>query len=158
MSVPISTKKRQDWRTPDDFFNFCAFHFGPFTLDAAASKLNARCKNFFDQKSNGLLQSWEGQTVWCNPPYERGSAKAWLSKAYDEMKNNGVKSSLLLPANTSTIWFHDHAVDKATIYLVKRRLAFDSGSANAPFGSILCIFDPNEKPKIDVLDFKEFKG
>ncbi len=152
-----STKGRQDWRTPDHFFNFCAFRFGPFTLDAAASRSNRKCKNFFDEHDNGLLQSWDGQTVWCNPPYERGSAKAWLSKAYDEMKSNGVKSALLLPVNTSTIWFHEFAVGKCSVYLVKRRLCFDDNKSSAPFCSMLCVFDPNEKPKIDVLDFKEFK-
>jgi len=157
VSVPISTQKRQDWRTPDDFFNFCAFRFGPFTLDAAASRSNRKCKNFFDEHDDGLLQSWDAHTVWCNPPYKRGSARAWLSKAFDEMKSNGTASALLLPANTSAKWFHESAFDKCGVYLLKGRLCFDD-AGSAPFSSALYIFDPNEKPKIDVLDFKEFTG
>jgi len=155
-SVPISTQQRQDWRTPDNFFDYCAFRFGPYTLDAAASRSNARCKRFYTEKDDGLIQPWGKNTVWCNPPYKRGSARGWLQKAHGEMQGGGTRSSLLLPANTSAKWFHDFAVGKCQVFLVKGRLAFDNTVSTAPFSSVLCVFDPNEKPTISTLTFKEF--
>ena len=51
------------WETPQDFFDALdrEFHFG---LDACATPENAKCKNFFTPKQDGLAQKWGG--VWNN--------------------------------------------------------------------------------------------
>lgn len=75
-----------DRRTPDSLF-------GPlhtehrFTLDAAASTLNARCPTFFTRETDGLLRSWAGHRVWCNPPFSR--LEPWIAKAWSETRGGG---------------------------------------------------------------------
>lgn len=60
---------RMDWETPNDFFEELNQEFH-FTLDACASKENAKCENYFSVEDNALVQKWTG-TVFCNPPYGR---------------------------------------------------------------------------------------
>lgn len=77
------------------------FHF---TLDACATAQNALCKRFytFDGPSwrpgreNGLTGSWEGERVWCNPPFSE--LLEWTDKAWAEQSDTHV-IVMLVPAN-----------------------------------------------------------
>ena len=49
---------------------------------------------------------------------------------------------MLLPARTDTRWFHDFIYGKgAEIRFIKGRLKFGGGTANAPFPSMVVVFD-----------------
>ena len=67
------------WSTPQSFFDELNKEFD-FTLDPCATKENAKCKKFFTEQDDGLLQSWDGERVFCNPPYGR-VLKNWVRKA-----------------------------------------------------------------------------
>lgn len=68
----------------------------PFTLDVAAAAHNAKAPRYFTRADDGLAQSWEGERVWCNPPYS--DLYAWVLKAWREWKfTDGIV--MLLPAN-----------------------------------------------------------
>ena len=74
-----------------------------FTIDAAASKHNAKLVRYWTLASDGLKQSWEGERVWCNPPYS--NIRPWVEKA---MQREAELSVLLLPANrTEQAWWQD---------------------------------------------------
>lgn len=47
------------WETPQDFFNALDNEFH-FALDVCAAPENAKCKNFFTKKDDGLSQNWGG--------------------------------------------------------------------------------------------------
>jgi len=68
-----------------------------FTLDAAASHLNAKCEKYFTRETDGLLRSWRAERVWCNPPYSR--LTPWVAKAWGEMRDGCELVVMLLPAN-----------------------------------------------------------
>lgn len=68
-----------------------------FTLDAAASAENAKCEKFYTRDTDGLLHSWSGERVWCNPPFSR--PEPWVAKAWHEMRNGCELVVMLLPAN-----------------------------------------------------------
>lgn len=73
-----------------------------FTLDACATPESAKCERYFCQKHDGLQQSWEGERVFCNPPYSDIApwvAKAWRSKAELVV--------LLVPNWTDRAWWQD---------------------------------------------------
>lgn len=120
-----------EYETDDNDFYDINSEFN-FTLDAAATKENAKCDNYFTVKENGLVESWKGYKVWCNPPYskeekaceigcekkackKRGFHLAedkqgkdhWIRKARREQLLNNVVSCLLLPVCTDTIAFHE---------------------------------------------------
>lgn len=68
-----------NWATPQDYFDQLNKEFN-FTLDPCASKENAKCKKYFTRDDNGLLQNWDNENVFCNPPYGREIGK-WVEKA-----------------------------------------------------------------------------
>lgn len=85
-----------DRRTPADVFNpLDAAH--RFTLDVAASAKNAKCERYFTRDTDGLLRSWKGERVWCNPPFSR--LEPWVAKAWGEMRDGCELVVMLLPAN-----------------------------------------------------------
>lgn len=70
---------------------------GFFTLDVAASEKNHLCERYFTRETDGLLQSWSGERVWCNPPYSK--IEPWLAKAWAEMRDRCELVVMILPAN-----------------------------------------------------------
>tara|TARA_Y100000361_G_scaffold133457_1_gene131718 strand:- start:3072 stop:3584 length:513 start_codon:yes stop_codon:yes gene_type:complete len=152
-------RRNPDFRTPKSFIEWLEDRNGrPFTLDVAASKENAICDNYFDQQSNGLLNSWSGQ-VWCNPPYGRAIAD-WLNKCAIEITRKEVDSIwVLIPARTDTKWFHELVMPHAyLVYLIKGRINFSHDTSiegkNAPFPSMLIVYRKHKLPDagITVLD------
>ena len=120
------------WSTPDDLF-------GPFDLDVAASAENTKCSAFYDIESDGLNQPWRG-SVWCNPPYK--DLIKWVSKAYNEV--HGLRrcesACLLLPAQTSTAWFHDLALPYGMIHWIRGKRKFGGAKWNAFMPSVAVVF------------------
>lgn len=57
-----------EWETPQDLYNELDKEFH-FTLDPACQEYNHKCSKYYTCKENGLLQDWQGETVFCNPPY-----------------------------------------------------------------------------------------
>lgn len=102
---------------------------------------------------DGLSRSWEGETVFCNPPYGREIGK-WVKKCYDEAQKPNTTVVLLVPARTDTRWFHEYIYqkDNVEIRFIKGRLKFinrgipyrgHNGSQKlhpAPFPSMVVIF------------------
>jgi len=131
-----------DWETPQDFFDKLDEEFH-FTLDPCATPKTAKCKKFYTKEDDGLVQSWRGEIVFCNPPY--GSAiKHWVKKCYDESQESNTIVVMLIPARTDTIYFHEYIYHKAEIRFIKGRLKFggkQKGSGPAPFPSMLAIFN-----------------
>ena len=126
------------WETPQDFFEKLDIEFH-FTLDAAALKENAKCKNYYTPEENGLKKEWNG-IVWCNPPYGRKETGMWVKKAYEEYMRGCKTIVMLLPARTDTKWFHEYIYGKAEIRFVKGRLKFGGAKDAAPFPSMVVVF------------------
>ena len=62
------SSKSSEYSTPQELFNAlnCIFRFD---LDPASTHENAKCEKHFTKEEDGLKQSWEGHSVFCNPPY-----------------------------------------------------------------------------------------
>ena len=130
------SSKSNEWTTPQDFFDKLNAEFH-FTLDVAATQENAKCEKYFTVETDGLNQSWIGQTCWMNPPYGREIGK-WIEKAYKE-SIKGVTVVCLIPARTDTTYWHEFVM-KGEIRFIKGRLKFGSSKLNAPFPSAVVIF------------------
>ena len=131
---PKATDERE---TPDDLFARLNAEFH-FTLDAAASSLNAKCAKFFTIADDGLSQSWQGHVVWLNPPYSQ--SRRWVEKAYLESAM-GATVVCLLPSATDTQWWHEY-VAKGEIRFLRGRVQFKGMPSNAPFPSVIVVFWP----------------
>jgi site-specific DNA-methyltransferase (adenine-specific) len=133
----LFSKDIQTYSTPPELFDWVdsVFHF---TLDACADKSNHKCAKYYNEETNGLLQSWKDETVWINPPYK--FTKDWVLKAIDEVYNNECKGVvLLIPARTETILFHEIIDGCFGIVFLKRRIKFSGNKNGAPFPSALII-------------------
>lgn len=133
------SSQSNEWATPQDFYNKLNKEFN-FNLDPCATKENAKCEKFFTEKDNGLLKSWGGYIVFCNPPYGRG-LKKWVQKASEESKQLNTKVVMLIPARTDTSYFHDYIYGKAKIRFIRGRLKFGDSKNSAPFPSMIVIFN-----------------
>lgn len=126
-----------------------------FTVDAAASNANAKLPKFWTFSDNGLLQDWEGERVYCNPPYS--SIRPWIEKAWEET-NAGIVV-MLLPANrTEQAWWQDLIEPfrvrencRLRVEFLPGRLRFLKPGQTAigpnerpPFGVCLCIWKPGD--------------
>ena len=132
----MMTSNSSEWETPQWLFDQLdtTFHFA---LDVCATEQNAKCKNYYTIKTNGLAQNWyKGPNVanWMNPPYGREIAD-WVQKA------SYYTTVCLLPARTDTRWFHEFIYHKAYIEFIKGRLHFSNSESAAPFPSMIVVFN-----------------
>ena len=138
-TAAMFSSKTSEWETPQDFFDKLNKEFN-FTLDPCATPQNAKCKKFYTIKEDGLKQNWQGETVFCNPPYGR-AIKDWVRKCYEESKKPSTIVVMLIPARTDTSYFHDYIYKKAKeIRFVKGRLKFGNSKNSAPFPSMVVVF------------------
>jgi phage N-6-adenine-methyltransferase len=132
--------------TPPDFFHAVNYTY-QFEIDAAATADNALCSRYFTRETDGLAQDWLTGRVWCNPPYSRGQVYEWTRKGKETGELGGL-AVLLIPADTSTKYFHDLCWDNdrdtwrrgAYGYFVPVRLKFGGLPSGARFGSLLMRF------------------
>lgn len=131
------SSKSDMWETPKDFFDRLNSEFH-FTLDACATKENAKCGDYYTIEQDGLCRNWSG-VVWCNPPYGREISK-WVRKAYESARSGSATVVMLLPSRTDTRWFHDYIYGHAEIRFIKGRLKFGRSKVNAPFPNMIVVF------------------
>lgn len=137
---------------------FAALHerFG-FTLDVAAAEHNAKLARYLDEARDGLVQPWDGERVWCNPPYS--DIRPWVEKAWAESCPLVV---MILPANrTEQGWWQElvepyrgRAGSPLTVEFMAGRVRFIAPDASKigpnerpPFGCCLLIWN-RETPAV----------
>ncbi len=123
-----------------------------FTIDVAASALNAKLPRYFTAEQDGLAQSWAGERVWCNPPYS--NLEPWLQKAWIESYTCPL-IVMLVPANrTEQGWWQrwveprrDGRSGQLAVEFLPGRLRFIAAGATEvgpnerpPFGCALLIW------------------
>ena len=127
-----------EWATPQDLFDALDAEF-KFTLDPCSTDENAKCEKHYTKAQDGLRQDWTGERVFCNPPYGREMPK-WIKKCYQHKLGGGI-AVMLIPARTDTKAFHEYIYGKAEIRFIKGRLKFGGSKNNAPFPSMVVVFD-----------------
>lgn len=147
--TPMFSSDKDYWETPQSLFDEPNAEFN-FTLDAAANDANHKCERYFTKKDNGLLQDWQGETVFCNPPYGNRETGQWTEKCYREAQKPGTTVVLLIPARTDRASFHEYIMGKAEIRFIRGRLKFELAGKPvldrngrpmpAPFSSMVVIW------------------
>ena len=150
----MTSSKSDEWETPPAVFNELNREFH-FTLDPCCQEYNHMCAKYYTKEDDGLSKDWTGETVFCNPPYER-SIGMWVQKCYKECKEHGVTVVMLIPSRTDTEWFHEYILNKASeIRFFQGRLRFvnrtfpswrEDGNfkvSPAPFTSMVVVYRPD---------------
>lgn len=139
MNKVLFSSVNEVWATPQHLFDDLNAEFN-FTLDPCALPDNAKCAKYYTPEDDGLAQDWEGETVFCNPPYGR-KIYDWVAKCYSESHKPNTKVVLLIPARTDTRYFHDFIYHKAAeVRFLRGRLKFGGAKNSAPFPSMIVIF------------------
>lgn len=128
------SSQTDNWATPQGLFDELNKEFS-FTIDVCANSDNAKCRRYYTKAQDGLKQNWDGENVFCNPPYGREIGK-WVKKASE----SNTLVVMLLPARTDTKWFHEYIYNKAEVRFLKGRLKFGNSTNSAPFPSMIVIF------------------
>jgi len=92
-------------------------------------------KRVFD---DGLERKWSGD-VWVNPPYSRKNNPRWADKFWESMHNHSVDTiTALVPASTSTNWWHDNYAKADYFTFIDHRVGFEGDvDGKASFASVL---------------------
>ncbi len=94
-----------EWYTPRRSFDAWNEEFG-FDLDPCATAESAKCTRYFTSYQDGLVQSWAGARVYCNPPYS--NIRPWVLKAWDAVLiERAAVVVLLVPTWSDRAWWQD---------------------------------------------------
>lgn len=141
-----------EYATPKRIWRPLADAVGGFDVDpASGAESTPIASTRYTKEDDGLSKAWHGWS-FVNPPWSTdgdGSAKeVWLRKARNETKRDDVDGViLLLPADTSAHWFHDHMLAAEVLCLVgPGRIPFEGENRNPSFKLSIAVFGrvPND--------------
>lgn len=142
-----TTKTVDDWETPPDFFKLIddIFHF---TLDPCATAQNKKCQKFYTEQEDGLNKDWQGERVFCNPPYN--AIELWTEKCYNEGEKEHTLVALLTKPATETKRWIKFIMKAKTVWFISPRINFLKNGVKptkngSNFPSILVIFEKHEE-------------
>ena len=130
-----------DWETPQSLFDELDKHHH-----------STKWTGISPQRKTDCRRTWEGETVFCNPPYGNKETGLWTKKCFEEAQKPGTTVVLLIPARTDRASFHEYIYNKlgVSVRFLRGRLTFEvdgelmrdkKGSiANAPFPSMIVEF------------------
>ena len=158
---------RDTWQTPDWLFNYLDKLF-KFNLDVCASAENAKCEKYYTEQESCLDHDWSEKAdlfdmAWCNPPYSKPDL--FIRRAASMCRRFSIGTVMLLPADTSTLWFRD-ALSTAdeVVFLTGKRINFirsdtgEVGKGNNK-GSMLIIWRPIDRPcRMSWMDVRSIEG
>lgn len=148
MKMNQKGKGQDNYQTPSHIFGQLNAIFN-FTVDAACTSVDKKCPvGFcFDLGTDGLVESWGGYRVFCNPPFSNKSE--WIKKAFDEVHNgNCPLAVLIIPTLSESIdAFQDYVFTRYwnTVKVIRQRIAFINPETGKPqsgnnSGTSICIF------------------
>jgi phage N-6-adenine-methyltransferase len=130
----------QEWETPKIIFDRLNKEF-IFTLDLAASSVNAKCTNYYSKSDNAFKHTWNG-ICWLNPPFgsKEYPLRKWIEKAYRDSKK-GATVVILLPVRSNTNWWHEFCMHAKEVRFIRGRLKFGDMVHGLPQPLAIVIFE-----------------
>ncbi|QLG64043.1 hypothetical protein HUG12_10950 [Halorarum salinum] len=147
-----------EYATPPEIWRPLARATGGFDVDPASGAEPVSIAPIrYTEAEDGLSKAWEG-SVFLNPPWSSngdGSAKeTWLRKARNEANRAKVDVVVVvLPADTSAHWFHDHVLAAEAVCLVgPGRIPFVGEDRNPSFQLAVAAFGDVDRDLVDALE------
>jgi site-specific DNA-methyltransferase (adenine-specific) len=144
---PIQQKDK--WGTPPGLYKKLNDEFH-FTLDPCAEPHTAKCEKYYTIEDDGLSKDWQGEVVFCNPPYSNGNIDLWMEKCYNESKKPNTTVVALVAVSTSSKWWHYYIMNKAQLRFIERRVKFMDAPYTATFSSVIVVFG-----RTGIISFKQ---
>lgn len=140
------TRGADEWSTPPALYKALDRYFA-FTLDAAASDANHKHARYFTKEDSALRKTWAGERVFINPPYSKKTKtnpgiEGWVKHAIIESTTHShTHIAMLLPADTSTLYFSLCFERASEIWFLTPRVKFGGGSGSPPWGNMIVVFN-----------------
>lgn len=148
------SRNRNDWETPSEIFDPLNEIF-QFTVDCAASALNAKCAKFFGEGDDIVLTPQD--SAFENPPYSpKKLCKRVVNDLYIEGRVHTVPVVVLIPARTETEIWQDIIFKMDYQFFFRGRITFVGATSPAPFPSALGIMNASDS-QLEQLQ-KVFRG
>ena len=77
---------------------------------------------FYARPTDGAAESWEAQSIFCNPPYSKARER-WVDRCM-EAAERGSRVVLLMPSHTDTRTFHKAIRTASHVLFIKGRVKF----------------------------------
>lgn len=138
--------KSGDWGTPQWLFDGLNKEF-LFTVDAAASKLNAKCERYWTEHEDGLVQPWQGESVYVNPPFFAPDLRAWSRKAWAESRKPGTVVVMLVPVKSDQPWWHRYAIQTEVRFMLGR-IKFEGAKHHFPKDTAVLVYGRGIGPRM----------
>lgn len=127
----------QEYYTPRWLFDRLHAKFD-FTLDPASCAEADKGIPYYTKEQDGLTQSWTGERVFCNPPFDQTAS--FFAKVPETSA-----AVFLVPARVETLYWHTLVWPVASeVLFFRTRLQYTDGDgvsyARAPFASCLIAF------------------
>ena len=138
-ALTATTGTRTDcWNTPPEFVgDVLEFFDNKLDLDPCCNDIanpNVAAKKLFDEKINGLTQTWVAESVFMNHPYS--NSKEWIPYAVSQYELGHAKELvLLIKMDVSTRWWK--SISTYPFLAINKRLKFGNGKGAAPFQSAI---------------------
>lgn len=114
-STPV--KDKDEWRTPPELFALLDYEFN-FEVDAAATRENSLCPNFWSKKASALTTApWYGYRVFCNPPFSQTGD--FLRKGVEETAKGAICVFLVRADGIETKWWTKNLLRPANLGIGK---------------------------------------
>ena len=135
--------ERNEARTPPSLFKKLDERFH-FDCDIAATEDNALCVRWYKDFLHPEAYLLSNDVAFGNPPYSRGMIDKFCKKAYEESLKGAVVV-MLLPADTSTKYFHKYCMQASEIIFITSRVHFNRPDGtpfktSPKFGSMVVVF------------------
>jgi hypothetical protein len=138
---------KKDWNTPPKYIvPITIFFGGSIDLDPCSnehSMVNAEV-NFIYPEKDGLVEEWDAENIFVNPPYGRSNGKGLYDWLFKSLKYENSEIIFLIPVATNTKHFKDIVFKhySAICFLSDTRLKFFNNgkedSKGAPMACCLC--------------------
>ena len=129
---------------------------GPIILDPASSveaNETVQAQRIFTLEDDVLVQDWEADSLWFNPPYARGDIEAFVEKLVSELNNIGLVLGITHNA-TETGWCQTLLARSAAICLLNSRVHFPApvggGNSGALRGQVIFLLGKHSRASIPV--------
>ena len=158
-----SVTDNKDWGTPQKYVEAVRACFGgAIDLDPCSNRysiVNARVE--YCPPDHGLLESWDYQTIYVNPPYGSDqehdtTIKNWLSKCEEAHRLYHAEVIALIPVATNTGHWKKYIYGKAIgiCFLYDTRLKFlengQNGGRGAPMSCAMVYWGRNYQGFFDI--------
>jgi ParB family transcriptional regulator, chromosome partitioning protein len=139
-----------EWYTPARYVEAVRQVLGFIDLDPAScaqANETVKARRYFGIEDNGLIQTWDAETVFLNPPYGKTAGRSnqaiWLEKMISEFQRGAFdRGILLVNACTGDKWFKP--LWDYQICFTDHRIKFDGNGSSPTKSNAFVYFGRNK--------------